>query len=141
MQTPDAPPAITLHVTEQGRAWTAEELARIAVAPDEVPDDFAPLESAQAQLEALGYRVVAIAGLGLTVMATVEPDLTCDWHPDHDVERDVPTGPRCGSAATHRIVWLDGSGRVSLACADHLVLDPTAPPHTVCVGARHLKGA
>lgn len=56
---------------------------------------------------------------------------TCDWHPEHDIARDKPTGERCGKPATHRIVWQDGSQRFSLACDAHLDLDEAAPPHTV----------
>lgn len=53
---------------------------------------------------------------------------TCDWHPEHDLERDAPRGRRCGAVATHRLEWLDGSRRYSLACSDHLERDPEAPP-------------
>jgi hypothetical protein len=52
---------------------------------------------------------------------------SCDWHPEHDEVVDIPKGQRCGVAATHRIVWLDGSKRYSLACGDHLGLDHDAP--------------
>lgn len=65
-----------MRVVENGRDWTAEELARVTVAPDEDPDDFAPLESAQAQIEALGYRVIALGGVGLYIMAHVEREIT-----------------------------------------------------------------
>jgi hypothetical protein len=37
---------------------------------------------------------------------------------------DRPTGKRCASDATHVIVWEDG--RYSLACDDHLEIDPSS---------------
>lgn len=55
------------------------------------------------------------------------PGARCDWHAEHGAD-DKPTGQRCESAATHRIVWLDGSGRFSLGCGAHLELDAKAPP-------------
>jgi hypothetical protein len=55
----------------------------------------------------------------------------CDHHSSHDSVTDVPTGPVCGAPATHRIVWLDGSRRFSLACGDHLAVDSDAPPHAI----------
>lgn len=54
----------------------------------------------------------------------------CDFRPEHDAD-DRPMGPQCGSPATHRIVWLDGTGRYSYGCSAHLELDPDAPPHRI----------
>jgi len=51
----------------------------------------------------------------------------CDWHAEHGAD-DRPTGQRCEAQATHRLVWLDGSGRYSYGCDDHLTLDPDATP-------------
>jgi hypothetical protein len=51
----------------------------------------------------------------------------CDWHAEHDEVNDRPTGERCQAAATHRLVWLDGSNRVSYGCDAHLELKEGAP--------------
>lgn len=57
---------------------------------------------------------------------------TCAWKPEHDLQRDVPTGPSCGAPATHVIVWLDGTGRYSPCCATHSRdVDASAPAHRV----------
>lgn len=58
-----------------------------------------------------------------------EPFTDCTWRPEHDPVSDTPMGPKCDQLATHVIYWLDGTGRYSLACDDHLELDPDAPPH------------
>lgn len=64
-------------------------------------------------------------------MIRVTPDsLTCDWHPEHGKD-DRPRGKRCGAPATHRIVWLDGSKRYSLACRAHLELERVAPKRRI----------
>lgn len=49
----------------------------------------------------------------------------CDYRFEHDAATDRPTGERCTNNATHRIVWDDGR-RYSLACDDHLTIDPDA---------------
>ena len=50
--------------------------------------------------------------------------LQCDFHDDHDLAADLPTGNRCTAEATHRINWADG--RFSLACSDHLEIGESA---------------
>lgn len=65
-----------------------------------------------------------------TMASSASTSDTCDWHPRHGAD-DKPQGARCGAAATHRIVWLDGSKRYSLACGAHLELDKIAPRRKV----------
>ena len=55
---------------------------------------------------------------------------TCDWHPEHD-DNGEPKGKRCGAPATHRVLWMDGSRRFSLACAQHLDFESVAPSRRV----------
>ena len=45
----------------------------------------------------------------------------CDFHDDHDLTADKPTGTRCNKPATHRLAWEDG--RFSFGCAQHLTID------------------
>ena len=48
----------------------------------------------------------------------------CDYRYAHNLTTDLPFGPRCESAATHRIEWTDG--RYSMGCDDHLTIDDSA---------------
>lgn len=51
-------------------------------------------------------------------------DPQCDFRHEHDMVEDRPMGARCEKTATHFIDW--GDGRGSLACGDHLEIDPSA---------------
>jgi hypothetical protein len=53
------------------------------------------------------------------------PHWQCDFRFAHDPVTDRPMGARCANAATHQIEWEDGR-RWSLACSDHLDIEPEA---------------
>lgn len=51
--------------------------------------------------------------------------MQCDYRFEHDPATDRPKGSRCTNPATHRIEW-DDDRRYSLACDDHLEIEPQA---------------
>jgi hypothetical protein len=58
----------------------------------------------------------------------IPADARCDYREENTGPPDyLPTGPACGAAATHLIIWADG--RWSVGCADHLgPFEDPAPP-------------
>lgn len=68
-------PTIPLTLIEAGRYWTPAELTAIpTVALTEDDDD--PCEIVQRHLEALGYRVLAVASIGLHATAEIASTMT-----------------------------------------------------------------
>jgi hypothetical protein len=61
----------TIHITEHGRAWHAEEIAALG----EVFTSDAPMHDLQHALEQRGYRVLSVGMVGMELSAGVEHDV------------------------------------------------------------------